>query len=56
MEFAIIIESGEQSGYVAHTIGIEWCITQGKTIAETCKNMGECIELHLEEASKKDKK
>jgi predicted RNase H-like HicB family nuclease len=48
MEFTIIIEKGRESGYVAYAPALKGCVSQGKTKAETRKNIKEAIELYLE--------
>lgn len=47
MRFAIVIEKAA-SNYSAYAPDLPGCIATGKTIDETCRQMAEAIEFHLE--------
>ncbi|HET6366866.1 MAG TPA: type II toxin-antitoxin system HicB family antitoxin [Pseudomonadales bacterium] len=42
-----VIRPGEQSGYVAECLEIP-VVTQGQTLDQVTKNLGEAVALHLE--------
>lgn len=46
--FSIIIEK-DKNGYFAECRELQGCYTQGKTYEEVIKNIGEVIELHVED-------
>lgn len=46
-EYNIVVEDAG-SNYCAYVIGLDGCVTTGKTIDETVANMKEAIEFHLE--------
>lgn len=48
MKYTIIIEKGNESGYVAYAPALKGCVSQGKTKAETLKNVKEAIEAYVE--------
>ena len=48
MKYTIIIEKGRESGYVAYAPALKGCVSQGKTKAETVKNIKEAIEVYIE--------
>jgi predicted RNase H-like HicB family nuclease len=43
-----LIRPGDESGYVAECMEIA-VVTQGQTIDETLRNLGEAVALHLED-------
>ncbi len=47
------IRPGDESGYVAECVEIA-VITQGPTIDETLRNLGEAVALHLEDENAAD--
>jgi predicted RNase H-like HicB family nuclease len=56
MTLKVVIESGEDSGFVAHVPALRGCWSQGKTRAEALSNVREAIEAWLEtEQDKVDK-
>ncbi len=48
MKYTIIIEKGRESGYVAYAPALKGCVSQGKTKAETLKNIKEAMEAYIE--------
>ena len=48
MKYTVIIEKGQESGYVAYAPALKGCVSQGKTKAETLKNIKEAIEAYIE--------
>ena len=48
MKYIVIIEKGQESGYVAYAPALKGCVSQGKTKVETMKNIKEAIEAYIE--------
>jgi predicted RNase H-like HicB family nuclease len=48
MKYTLIIEKGQESGYVAYAPALKGCVSQGKTKVETMKNIKEAIEAYIE--------
>jgi predicted RNase H-like HicB family nuclease len=48
MKYTIIIEKGRESGFVAYAPALKGCVSQGKTKAETLKNIKEAMEAYIE--------
>lgn len=48
MKLKIVIQPGEDSGYVAHAPALKGCWSQGKTREEAVANIREAIEAWLE--------
>lgn len=48
LEYAVIIERGEDNYWVAHAPSLPGCHSQGKTREEAIKNIKEAIELYIE--------
>jgi len=48
MKYTIIIEKGRESGYVAYSPALKGCVSQGKTRAETMKNIKGAMEAYVE--------
>jgi predicted RNase H-like HicB family nuclease len=48
MKYTIIIEKGNESGYVAFAPALKGCVSQGKTKAQAVKNIKEAIEVYIE--------
>jgi predicted RNase H-like HicB family nuclease len=48
MKYTVIIEKGQESGYVAYAPALKGCVSQGKTKVETMKNIKEAIEAYIE--------
>jgi predicted RNase H-like HicB family nuclease len=46
-EYTIVIEDAG-SNYSAYVIGLDGCISTGKTVEETAEKMRQAIEFHLE--------
>ena len=49
MKYAVIIEKGRESGYVAYAPALKGCVSQGTTKEETLKNIEEAMEAYVEE-------
>jgi predicted RNase H-like HicB family nuclease len=47
MKYLIVIEKS-QTGYSAYSPDLPGCVSSGKTIEETEKNMREAIEFHID--------
>ncbi|GAB4028220.1 type II toxin-antitoxin system HicB family antitoxin [Spirosoma gilvum] len=50
MQYVVIIEETEDSGYSAYVPDLPVCFTVGETIDEVKENIKSAIELYLEEA------
>lgn len=48
MKYTIIIEKGQESGYIAYAPALKGCVSQGKTREETLRNIREAIESYVE--------
>ncbi len=48
MKYTVIIEKGRESGYVAYVPALKGCVSQGKTKAETLRNIREAMEAYVE--------
>jgi len=48
MKYTIIVEKGNESGYVAYAPALKGCVSQGKTKAEVLKNIKEAMEAYVE--------
>ena len=48
MKYTVIVEKGRESGYVAYAPALKGCVSQGKTKAETLKNIKEAMEVYVE--------
>jgi len=48
MKYTIIIEKGNESGYVAYAPALKGCVSQGETKAEVLKNIKEAMEAYVE--------
>ena len=48
MKYTVIIEKGEQGGFVATCPALKGCISQGRTRRQTLKNIKEAIEVYIE--------
>ena len=48
MKYTIIIEKGRESGYVAYAPALKGCVSQGKTKAETLRNIKEAMAVYVE--------
>jgi len=48
MKYTIIIEKGNESGYVAYAPALKGCVSQGETREEALKNIKEAMEAYVE--------
>jgi predicted RNase H-like HicB family nuclease len=48
MKFTVIIEKGQESGFVAYAPELKGCVSQGKTKREALNNVKKAINLYLE--------
>ena len=48
MKYTIIIEKGNESGYVAYAPALKGCASQGETREEAVKNIKEAMEAYVE--------
>ena len=48
MKYTIIIEKGNESGYVAYAPVLKGCISRGETREEDLKNIKEAMEVYVE--------
>ncbi len=48
MKYTVIIEKGQESGYVAHVPALRGCMSQGETRELTLHNVKEAIEVYIE--------
>jgi predicted RNase H-like HicB family nuclease len=48
MKYTVIIEKGNESGYIAYAPALKGCVSQGKTKAEAKRNIKEAIEVYIE--------
>ena len=48
MKYTVIIEKGEQGGFVATCPALKGCVFQGRTRRQTLKNIKEAIEVYVE--------
>ena len=48
MKYTVIIEKGQESGYVAQVPALRGCVSQGESKAEALANIKEAIEVYIE--------
>lgn len=48
MKYTIVLEKGRESGYVAYAPALKGCVSQGRTKAETLKNIRAAMEAYIE--------
>ncbi len=48
MKYTVIIEKGEQGGFVATCPALKGCVSQGRTRRQVLKNIKEVIEVYVE--------
>ena len=48
MKYTIIIEKGNESGYVVYCPALKGCVSQGKTKEEALNNIKEAMEVYVE--------
>ena len=49
MKYTVIIEPGQESGYVVRVPALRGCVTQGETRDEALANVKEAIEVYIED-------
>ena len=47
MKYTVIIEKGQESGYIAYAPALKGCVSQGKTKVETLKNIKEAMKVYI---------
>ncbi len=48
MKYTVIIEKGEQGGFVATCPALKGCVSQGRTRRQVLKNIKEAVEAYVE--------
>ena len=48
MKYTVIIEPGQESGFVAHVPTLRGCVSQGETKDLTLANLREAVEVYIE--------
>ncbi len=48
MKYTIVLEKGRESGYVAYVPALKGCVSQGRTKAQTLKNIRAAMEAYIE--------
>lgn len=48
MKYTVIIEKGNESGYIAYAPALKGCVSQGKTKEEAIINIREAMEVYVE--------
>jgi predicted RNase H-like HicB family nuclease len=48
MKYTVIVEKGNESGYVAYAPALKGCVSQGETKEEALKNIKEAMEVYVE--------
>ena len=48
MKYTVILEKGQESGYVAYAPALRGCVSQGQTREEALTNLKEAIQLYVE--------
>ncbi|MDP2937422.1 MAG: type II toxin-antitoxin system HicB family antitoxin [Dehalococcoidia bacterium] len=48
MKYTVIIEKGQESGYVAYCPALRGCVSQGETKDQALRNIKEAAEVYLE--------
>jgi len=48
MKYTVIIEKGQESGYVAYVPALKGCVSQGATKEDALANVKEAIESYVE--------
>ena len=48
MKYTVVIEKGQESGYVAQVPALRGCVSQGQTKEETIANIKEAIEAYID--------
>jgi len=47
VKYTVILEKGQDSGYVAYVPALRGCVSQGNTREETLKNIKEAMQLYI---------
>ena len=47
MRYTVIIEKGQESGYVAYAPALKGCVSQGETREEALSNIKEAMEAYV---------
>ncbi len=48
MKYTVILEKGQESGYVAHVPALRGCVSQGDSREQALANVKEAIEVYIE--------
>jgi len=48
MKYTVILEKGQESGYIAYAPALRGCVSQGQTREEALKNQKEAVQLYVE--------
>ena len=48
MKYTVIIEKGNESGYVAYAPALKGCVSQGNTKEEAVNNLRQAMEAYIE--------
>ena len=48
MKFKVVLEPGDEGGYIVYVPSLPGCISEGDTLEEALANIREAIELYLE--------
>lgn len=48
MKYTVILEKGQESGYVAYAPALRGCVSQGQTREEALANPKEALQLYVE--------
>lgn len=48
MKYTVILEKGQESGYVAYAPALRECVSQGQTREEALANLKEAMQLYIE--------
>lgn len=48
MKYTVIVEKGNESGYVAYAPALKGCVSQGDTREEALRNIKEAMEAYVE--------
>ncbi len=48
MKYTVIVEKGNETGYVAYAPALKGCVSQGESKEEALKNIREAMEVYVE--------
>jgi len=48
MKYTVILEKGQESGYVAYAPALRGCVSQGETREEVLANLKNAMQLYIE--------